>query len=77
MPRPLYVIAAEIMDCWRNINQGAAHYVMPMRHMHSINDSYGLDKGRDVVLRFLCNAEHWRGDHARRIKAELKQMLKG
>jgi len=36
----------------------------------------GCDTGRSVVLYFLGNAENWRGEHAKRLKAELKAMMR-
>jgi hypothetical protein len=46
-----------------------------MQYLTSIDDDYYLDSGRSVVLYFLSNAASWRGDDARRIKKELKEML--
>ena len=48
-----------------------------MRQLDSIQDNYGLDSGRSVVLYFLSNAATWRGDKAREIKKELKAILAG
>jgi hypothetical protein len=36
---------------------------------------YGADDARGIVMYFLANAGTWRGENARRIKAELKGML--
>jgi hypothetical protein len=47
-----------------------------MLAVDNVNDKYGLDYAEDIVLRFLSNAQTWRGEHARRIKAELKALLK-
>jgi hypothetical protein len=46
-----------------------------MQSLQGINDAYGYDSGKSIVLYFLSNATSWRGDNARRIKAELKGML--
>ena len=46
-----------------------------MHSLNSINDNYVLDSGASVVAYFLANARGWRGDVARRVKAELKAML--
>jgi hypothetical protein len=48
-----------------------------MEKLYSIDDRYYLDSAREVVLYFLANANTWRGETARRIKAELKDMVKG
>lgn len=75
-PRPLHVIAREIQATWPNVNYAAAPYLDAMHSLNSINDNYILDTGRSIVAYFLGNARSWRGDDARRIKAELKAMLK-
>ena len=74
MARPLYEIAAEIKKSWTKINPSAEEYLNAMRCLNSINDNYYFDSGKEIVLRFLCWANTWRGEDARRIKAELKQM---
>ena len=72
--RPLYKIAAEIRRDWVKVPASANAYLIPMMQLNSIEDDYGLDSGRSVVLYFLSNAGTWRGEAARRIKAELKSM---
>ena len=74
--RPLSVIAAEIHRTWPNVNYAAKPYLAAMRYMSSVNDAYGYEDGRGIVLYFLSNAGSWRGDDARRIKAELKALVK-
>jgi len=72
--RPLHVIAAEIKREWKNVYFGAVPYLEAMSTLNSIKDNYYLDTGNSVVLYFLANAMNWRGEAARRIKAELKSM---
>ena len=74
--RPLNVIAGEISRLWEKPNFAAIPYLNAMRSLSSVNDSYGYEDGSSVVLYFLSNASAWRGDDARRIKAELKAALK-
>jgi hypothetical protein len=50
-------------------------YLEAMLEMGSINEAYYFDSGADVVARFIGNASSWRGEVARRIKAELRGML--
>lgn len=76
MMRALSEIAADIRKHWPNIYFGAVPYVDAMRELDSIDDMYYADTAEDVVLRFLANAGMWRGADARRIKAELKEMVK-
>ena len=47
-----------------------------MATMDSIDEDFGYDSGASIVLYFLANANTWRGDTARRVKAELKRMAK-
>lgn len=83
--RPLHIIAAEIERDWRapigsgyysRVSAGARPYLNAMKELDSVCDKYGLENGRDIVNRFLCNATYWRGPVARRIKTELKEWLK-
>ncbi len=75
--RPLNVIAAEISRLWERPYFGAVPFINAMRGLSAITDTYGYEDGESVVLYFLSNATTWRGDDARRIKAELKAALKG
>lgn len=72
--RPLHVIAREIRQTWPNVWFGAKPYLDAMSSLNSINDDYGLDSGKSIVLYFLSNARTWKGEDAKRIKAELKRM---
>lgn len=72
--RSLARIAAEITQHWPKPYFGAVPYLDAMRTLHSIEDNYVYDSGRSIVLYFLANAGTWRGEHARRIKAELKAL---
>jgi len=75
MKRSLQTIAMEIYDDWEKVNFGAKPYLEAMGDLDSIEDDYYYDTGRSVVRYFLANASTWRGDTARRVKAELKGML--
>ena len=75
-PRALHVIAADISNNWPKVNFAAVPYLRAMRALGGMGDSYGWDSADGIVRYFLCNASTWRGDDARRIKAELKGMLK-
>jgi hypothetical protein len=48
-----------------------------MLSLSTIGDSYGCDDARGIVLYFLSNARTWKGETARRVKAELNAILKG
>lgn len=72
MPRPLNAIAEEIIRDWKKPYFAAVPYMQAMRTLVTINDAYGADSARGIVLYFLSNAQTWRGEVAKRIKAELK-----
>ena len=74
--RPLYEIAKEIKKDWVKPNYAAKPYIDAMQCLTSVNDSYGWDNGKSIVLYFLCNANTWKGETAKRIKAELKSLTK-
>lgn len=74
--RPIYEIAREIRKDWKSVNYAAKPYLDAMMSLDSIDDSYGWDSAKSIVLYFLSNAGTWRGETARRIKAELKGMTK-
>ena len=76
MNRPLHVIAAEIVSDWKRPYFGAVPYIDAMTYLNSIEDNYYYDTADSVVRYFLANAGTWRGETARRVKAELKGMLK-
>jgi hypothetical protein len=80
MSRKLCEIAHEIRKDWgaANINFAAKPYLAAMGDLQSVNENYFQEgSGRDIVLRFLCNASSWHGENARRIKKELNTMVKG
>ena len=74
MSRPIYEIAYEIRRVWKNPYFGAVPYLDAMCSLNSINDKYGFDDGRSIVLYFLSNARGFKGEDAKRLKAELKAL---
>lgn len=76
LPRPINEIQKEIVADWKNIYFGAVPYLNAMRHLNSIEDEFGLDPAREIINYLLANANAWRGEKARAIKAELKAMVK-
>ena len=75
-PRPIHQIAMDISLKWDNPYFAAVPYLQAMHCIQNIDDMYGLDKARSVVVYFLSNATTFRGEDARRLKAELKDILK-
>lgn len=74
MTRPISAIAREIKREWPKPYFGAVPYLQAMSSLGDIDDNYYEDSAVSVVLYFLSNATTWRGDAARRIKKELKQL---
>ena len=72
--RALHVIAADIRKNWPNPYFGAVPYINAMASLTTMQDKYFEDDARYIVTYFLGNAQTWRGEHAQRIKAELKAM---
>jgi hypothetical protein len=72
--RKISEIAREIEQKWTNVWFGARPYLSAMRCLFTIEDSVGADDAKTVIIYFLSNATTWRGEDARRIKSELKQI---
>jgi hypothetical protein len=73
--RPLYDVAREIRRLWRPVNFAAKPWLAAMAQLDTVNDAYGAESGKAVIAYFLSNAAGWRGEDAKRIKAELKAAL--
>lgn len=71
-------IAKEIKALWKKPYFGAVPYIEAMLEIHSSdkNAPYLFETAKDIVPYFLANATYWRGEDAKRIKAELKAMIK-
>jgi len=76
--RSISTIAREIEADWSKIGKGvnyaAKPYLNAMKSLDKVSDDYGADTGKSVVLYFLSNASSYRGETAKRLKAELKAM---
>lgn len=75
MTRSISDIEREIRRNWRPVNYAARPYLDAMASIQRVTDAYGHDSGVSVVSYFLSNASTWRGDTARRVKAELKAAI--
>lgn len=75
-PRTVSAIARECKQDWEKVYFAAVPYLDAMLSLDSVNDKYGNDNGKSIVLYFLSNASQWRGPVAKRCKAELNAMLK-
>lgn len=71
-------IAREIKKVWTKPYFGAVPYINAMVMIDSSdkNSPYLYENAESVAKYFLANAQTWRGEDAKRIKAELKSMIK-
>lgn len=76
MARPIYEIAREVRQDWKKLSPYAKPYLDAMGSLTEISGQYYADSAVSVVLYFLSNATTWKGDVARRVKAELNAMVK-
>lgn len=74
--RPIHEIADEIAREWLNVYFGAVPYLDAMQYLTAIDDKFGQDDAKEVIIYFLSNARNWRGPVAKRVKEELKEMIK-
>lgn len=75
MARAINQIALDVRKHWPKVNYAAKPYLDAMATLGSVNDHYYHDSGESVIRYFLANAGTWRGEEAKRIKAELKALL--
>jgi|TARA_R110000751_G_scaffold53279_6_gene115509 hypothetical protein len=83
MSRPLYEIAREIEGDWKKVNYAARPYLSAMHCLDGVNDGYGTDDAKSIVLYFLSNASSWNkrssasnGEVSTRVRNELRGMTK-
>lgn len=55
---------------------GAVPYLDALGDLDQVTEKYFLDSGESIVVYFLGNATTWKGEVARRVKAELKAIVK-
>ena len=55
----------------------AAEIPQVVECLNTMQDAYGCDSALSIVSYFLCNAGSWKGDTAKRVKAELKAICAG
>ena len=75
MNRTLSEIAKDILQHWKNPYFGAKPYIQAMLLIHSTDPKapYLAESAEDIVAYFLANATTFRGEDAKRIKAELRK----
>ena len=74
--RPIYEIASDIRKDWKPVSPYAAPYLDAMDSLDKITDVFIFDSASSIIAYFLSNATTWKGENARRIKQELRDMIK-
>lgn len=75
--RKIHEIAREIKAIWgAKIYFGAVPHLNAMLTLSDKNSIYGVERGSYIVNYFLANATTFRGEDARRLKLELKEVIK-
>lgn len=72
-------IAQDIKSTWLNVYFGAIPYLEALLELDTSdpNERYLFDTAGDIARYFLANAQTFRGADARRLKAELKELING
>ena len=75
--RTFQQIARDIKSTWLNVYFGAVPYLDALLELDTSdpNESYLYDSAGDIARYFLVNAQTFRGEDARRLKAELKSLI--
>jgi hypothetical protein len=60
---------------WQTKHYAAVPYLRALKQLDSVIDLYGCETGKDMIPYLLGNLTTWRGETAKRIKAELKSMI--
>ena len=74
-PRTISEVARDIWQDWKKVYFGAVPYLQAMMSLDKVNEQYGLDDARGIVLYFLSNAHTYRGPRAKQLKLELEWIL--
>lgn len=75
MSRTIREVAREIVVHWDKPNFAAKPYLDAMLQIDGdCSAQYYADSAQSIVLYFLANASSFRGEDAKRLKAELKKM---
>jgi hypothetical protein len=72
--RSIRSIALDIRNDWIKINYAAKPYLEAMLELNSIDDKYYHDSAKSIILYFLSNASSYRGEKAKLLKKELKEL---
>ncbi len=78
--RKIYQIAQDIKNTWKaqsknGIYFGAVPYLDAMLTLEDKNSTYGMDSADSIIRYFLANASTFKGEQAKALKTELKQVI--
>lgn len=73
--RLISTVAYEIVQDWKKPYFGAIPYLKAMLQLSTKDSKYGVEDAETIVVYFLGNANTYRGEVARRTKAELKKLV--
>lgn len=74
--RPINVIAYEIKKEWQNVYFDAVPYLDAMLTLNTVKDCFYEDSAKSIIIYFLANAQTFRGEMAKALKTELKNIIK-
>lgn len=72
--RAISDIAYDIKKDWKNVYFGAVPYLEALTSLTTIHDKYIMDDAKSLIIYFLSNAKTYRGENAKKYKAELKKI---
>lgn len=76
LPTGIADIAAVIYADWHPVHYSARPYLDAMFRLADMKSTHGADSAASIITYFLGNAQTWRGETARAVKAKLNKMLK-
>lgn len=74
--RTIRAIAQDIKTEWKKVYFGAVPYLDAMLSLNDKTSNFYGDSAETIVIYFLSNASTFRGERAKELKAELKQIIK-
>jgi hypothetical protein len=76
LPNEINELAKIIFKDWQKISPHAIPYLEAMTTLKTVNDKYGEDSAKSIIIYFLGNATGYRGEVAREVKKKLNQLIK-
>lgn len=74
--RPLNEVIQDIKKHWKKPYFGAVPYLEALSKCQKITDTYMFEDAASLVNYLLANMQTFRGEKAKELKNELKEMLK-